>query len=403
MSGGAKALIAFLVAAAMLVGLFVLSERIPQGVADDPEEMEPVEQAPMKPEVPYDGPLVETAALHDTEYGGVIIDIPVADFEAAGFAFGDSVDISFSNGYEMKGIPYYNGYYVKVGEPLLLAYPGSDKPCACVNYGTPLWETSGLEIGDTATVKLHEKAKYKDIQDSLYMSYSDERVKFANDAVFANYREVHGGALKEDTLYRGASPAFDGRRRAGYVNALMQRDGIAYDLDLSDNPMEVEKHLERARMQGADTSYFETLKNGGDIGLIDLNQAYREQKFATSLAHGLYEMAKNDGPYYIHCIEGKDRTGFTCMLLEALAGATYDEMVADYMKTYDNYYGINQKTEPFKYETIKTIHADAMLAYIAGDTADDDEPNYSAGARNYLEYGGLSQAQISVIMGAICK
>jgi protein tyrosine/serine phosphatase len=32
--------------------------------------------------------------------------------------------------------------------------------------------------------------------------------------------------------------------------------------------------------------------------------------------------------YVVHCIEGKDRTGYVCALLEGLCGATYEEIVA---------------------------------------------------------------------------
>jgi len=47
----------------------------------------------------------------------------------------------------------------------------------------------------------------------------------------------------------------------------------------------------------------------------------------------------NDGPYLIHCTEGKDRAGFVSAVLEALMGADLQEIVADYMKSYENYYG----------------------------------------------------------------
>jgi len=52
-------------------------------------------------------------------------------------------------------------------------------------------------------------------------------------------------------------------------------------------------------------------------------------------------MASADGPYLVHCLEGKDRTGFVCIVLEALMSATYQEIVDDYMLTYNNYYHID--------------------------------------------------------------
>ena len=67
-------------------------------------------------------------------------------------------------------------------------------------------------------------------------------------------------------------------------------------------------------------------------------------------------MSKNEGPYYIHCVEGKDRTGFVCAVIEGLANATYEEIVDDYMKTYDNYYGVNESSNREKKIIIKAIY-----------------------------------------------
>lgn len=54
----------------------------------------------------------------------------------------------------------------------------------------------------------------------------------------------------------------------------------------------------------------------------------------------------------MHCTEGKDRAGFVSALLECYMGAAYDEVVADYMVTYYNYYGVTKEAEPAKYDAI---------------------------------------------------
>ena len=53
----------------------------------------------------------EIGVLEDDEYGGVFIDITIDEFNALGFAFGDSVDITFDNGIALEDIPYYTGYF----------------------------------------------------------------------------------------------------------------------------------------------------------------------------------------------------------------------------------------------------------------------------------------------------
>ena len=109
----------------------------------------------------------DAAVIQDTEFGGVYIDLTIDEFNGLGFAFGDSVDIEFSNGYALRDVPYYSGYYVNIGEPLLVGYPGYPHIKVAVNYGDSLWETAGLGPNDTATVTLAEAKKYLNVQEAL--------------------------------------------------------------------------------------------------------------------------------------------------------------------------------------------------------------------------------------------
>ena len=70
-----------------------------------------------KPEAPEEPvPSVKGCALiHETEFGGVYIKMPIEEFNQLGFEYGDSVTVKFSNGYTMEDIPYYNGYYTQTG------------------------------------------------------------------------------------------------------------------------------------------------------------------------------------------------------------------------------------------------------------------------------------------------
>ena len=67
-------------------------------------------------------------------YKGVYIEKTIDEFNALGFEYGDSVNIMFSNGFVLNDIPYYNGYYTKPGESLLVAYPGYEYIDACICY-----------------------------------------------------------------------------------------------------------------------------------------------------------------------------------------------------------------------------------------------------------------------------
>ena len=348
---------------------------------------------------------IEAKVAEDTTYGGVYVDVPVEKINAAGFALGDSVDVIFSNGCSLEDIPYYNGYYVDLDEPLLIAYPGDTRAKLCYNYGDKMWEVFELEGFEGVRITLREAGKYKDVQDALSVEYTDERDDYPSDVAFSNYREMKGGFLKEGTFFRGASSVSNEHNRAPFVNELMETGGIAYDLDLSDNEGEVEALLAQDKKDSIDVSCFEKIYDAGSVGYLDLGSAWRSDSFKRTLSQGLYEMSKHDGPYYIHCIEGKDRTGFACALIEALAGASYDEIVDDYMETYANYYGFTEEGEPGKYNAIKELQIDNMLAYLLGtsDKTDLDQADFTDGARKYLISGGLSADQVSEIESAICS
>ena len=146
--------------------------------------------------------LPDRPVMRDTSFGGVYIDIEIEDFNELGFSFGDSVDIVFSNGYELRGIPYYNGYYVNVGDPVLVGYPGYPHIEAALNYGGSLWVVAGLEEGDTATVTLANPGAYRAVQEAFDITYLSDRGAYPNlsDAQFANYRSLSGGALREGAV-----------------------------------------------------------------------------------------------------------------------------------------------------------------------------------------------------------
>ncbi len=339
-------------------------------------------------------PLRNGGIIHEPEFGGVYIDTSIEDFNALGYAYGDSVTVTFSNGYTLEDLPYYNGYYTANGEPLLIAYPGYPYIKAAVNNGGDLWEIAGLQEGDTAEIRLQTRGKYAAVQNARDIHYTDERADYASDAVFANFRSVKAGNIPEGRLYRSASPCDNQHNRAPYVDALMQEAGVRFILNLSDTDEKIRNYLADPAFA---SPYFRTLYSGGGVVKpISLNMNYGSEDFRRKLADGLTAMAENEGPYLTHCTEGKDRTGFVCMLLEALCGASYDEIVADYMETYANYYGITPEKDDEKYETIVSSVLDPMIGSLLPAGADLRTADLSACARQFL-LGAMDGAQVDAL------
>ena len=323
----------------------------------------------------------------------------------------------FSNGYTLEDIPYYNGYYVDAGDPLLIAYPGYDYIKACVNYGEDLWESAqlqtlfgqseepsvtslylqaGLKEHSKAEVRLRERGKYLAIQNARDIHYRDEREEFPSDEVFANFRNITVGNLKEGMVYRSASPCDNQHQRAPYADALMEAAGVKCVLDLADSDVKIEGYLAREDFV---SPYFRTLYEAGNVIPLAMNMNYFSEEFRTKIADGFIRMTEHDGPYLIHCTEGKDRTGFICMLVEALAGASYQEIVDDYMLTYENYYQIDAVRDPEKYDVILEKNLVTMLKTVVGDdTVDLETADLSAYARSYLMGCGMTEEQIDAFL-----
>lgn len=351
-------------------------------------------------------PAAETAAAEplqlkacavslDEEFGAVNIDCTIDDFNAMGFQYGDSVDVAFSNGYALEGIPYYNGYYNPNGTPLVIAYPGAASIQAAINYGDSLWEVAKLTEGDTVTITLAEAGSFRDIQDARDIHYVDDRSAFSNDAVFANFRAVSVTGIAENVLYRAASPCNNLHNRAPYVDALMGAAGVRLVIDLADTDEKIAGYMAKEDFASPN---FAALYENGKVCPLAMSANFYAEDFRSKLVTGLTAMIDNDGPYLVHCTEGKDRTGFVCMLLEALCGASYEEIAADYMITYDNYYQMTESTQKERYDTIVASVLDPMVQFVAGDeNADLKTVDLAQCAADFLERAGLSAEQISAL------
>lgn len=342
----------------------------------------------------------DKAIIYDDKFGGFYVDISLEDFNAAGFELGDSVDISLSDGQELIDIPYYDGYYNKINETLICAYPGYEHIKVANNSGDDLYEVLNLNDKIRATVVLNTRGKYIDIQETMSTVYENDRASFDTDETFANYRAMTGGDLKEGLFYRSASPVDNTYNRAAYVDSLISKDGIGFILNLSDNEEEMQSYMDEADFN---SPYVASLYQVGKIIFLDMSASYGAQDYRESVAQGLRAVLENDGPYLIHCLEGKDRTGFVAMLIEALCNADYEELLSDYMITYDNYYHINQTDKKKQYDAIVDIKFNDMVCFLAGVDSVEEIKNVDlqTKAAEYLMSGGMTENEIARLINRL--
>ena len=321
---------------------------------------------------------------------GFYLMIPAEELLGMGFALGDSVDVKLSNGVTLEDLPLYNGYYVKTDTLMLRASTGSSSVRALIYNGNDLYTAAGLTEGCTGIITLRERGKYRDVQESLSMEYTDERADYADDVRFGNFREMRGGELTEGLFYRAATPCDPEHNRAATVSALCEQAGIRCILDLADDADALAGYA-----QNEEIPYWREVYADGCVLPAKLSYDYRSEDYAKTVCGGLMAMMEKEGPYLIHCKEGKDRTGFVCLLLETLAGASIEEIIEDYMVTYDNYYGFDRESDPIRYDAVVEIGIMDMISFLQSRADGNAQNALADGVDKYCAMGGLTDGDIA--------
>ncbi len=337
----------------------------------------------------------------DTKFNACVVDVETSKLDEVGIFLGDSVNVKFSNGYTLNDIPYYTGYYVKNNMPLMVNYGGTSKLKITAN-NSGIWKQANLDSTMRVNIYLNESKKYIETEEALNQKYSDDLNQFGSKEAFSNFREIKVKNIKEGILYRGASPINNSRKRAHITDTLVESHKINYIIDLADSEEEYEKYI---ASEDFDSPYFKKLHDENKVSLLGMNSGYELDEYKQKVVKGLNELIKYDGPYFIHCNEGKDRTGFVCFLLEALIDSSYEEMKDDYMITYSNYFNITESNDKNKYDAIVDLYFNSFASYLLGkeDLNTLKTSSYKEKAKEYLISGGMSEENINQLITLLSK
>lgn len=297
----------------------------------------------------------------------------------------------FDNGFKFYDIPFFNGYYVEKGSAFLRALPNHFNLAICVEYNKAD-EITAASVGTKVTISLNTRGGMLNVLQMNNMVYSNERVNFDSDEEFANFRMVANGKIGKSKLYRGCSPMDNQNKRAVITNNLLREAQIKSSLDLSDITSDIESF---AASENFDSEFYYALFKRGGVVTLGVGLDFQSEDFANTLVSGIKEISKMQGPIYVHCLEGKDRTGFVIALLSSLMGASEEELIDDYMISYKNYYGITKK-EHERYQYICYKYFYPMLQVIKGS-----ENFYETGARAYLLNHGMTEEEISDLISLL--
>lgn len=350
------------------------------------------------------------------KYGNIVLDIDPAKLQEAGFTYGDVLAVKV-DGKDFQ-IPLCTNYSdVDTGElvardsggVLIVALNMGDFATAnglaakeTAEDGTYTWVfPEGKSLEDiTVSIAMGEKGGYRDQYLIHQLERTNERSDYASDQVFANFRNIAAGNLGENALFRSSSPVNNELGRAAYADDFVEANGIQAVMNLANSSEDIDGYI---AAEGFDSPYYASLYKDGKVKALNLGVDFTAADFKSGLAEGLKFFAANEGPYLVHCTEGKDRAGFVSALLTCLMGGNLDEVVSDYMTTYENYYHLEKGGE--QYEAVKSSNIVSILETITGTAKGGDlaKVDLAAAAESYVKGIGLGDGELSALKANLSK
>ena len=368
-----------------------------------------------EPVVVEEAKTLDSSVKDIQKYGNLVLSITKSDMDSIGAEYGDVFTVDLGD--QVLEAPYCTSYSdVEIGD-LVLRNDG-DGIILAINMGdfassygiatkvsnpdkTYQWVfEEGKKLEDiTLSLILTGKGEYRDQYLIHQLSRTNEREDYSSDAVFANFREIVGGNLGSGALFRSSSPVNNEIGRAKYADELVSLNNIRRVMNLADSRETIEGYFKEEDFA---SPYYKSLYENGQVIALNMGVSFKTREFQTGLVEGLTFLSKNEGPYLVHCNEGKDRAGFTSALLSALMGLTYDEIASDYMTSYENYYHVEKGTE--QYEAVKRSNIDSMLSFIAGvETKDLENVDLAAKAEEFLVAIGMEKVDIDTLKSKLSK
>lgn len=343
------------------------------------------------------------------KYGNLELTIPGSELDKAGFEYGDLLKITV-DGKEFT-VPYGTNYSdVDQGSTILrnsdghltLAinmgdFAGKNGIATKKTYEDKTYEwyyAAETNIPAVVTIEMGEKGGYYDewLIHQLKRTNNREDYKDLSDAEFANFRNVATTGMGENALYRSSSPINPEIGRNTYADKAAEAAGVKTFMNLANDEATAKGY------EGFDSTYY----SKQNVVYLNLGVDFTAADFKTGLATGLRYFTTHEGPYLVHCTEGKDRAGFVSALLECYMGAAYDEVVADYMVTYYNYYGVTKEAEPAKYDAILRSNIVKTLQTAFG-VEDLKTADLKQEATDFFKELGLTDAELTTLTANLSK
>ncbi|MCQ2183383.1 MAG: tyrosine-protein phosphatase [Bacteroidales bacterium] len=316
-----------------------------------------------------------------TDFGDIILPLPAEKLLSAGYSYSDMLDVEIlGKHYDIPMISDFS--LLEAGRAAMVVKKGNNAQigiliglfasrCRIADYSISekselVWKSrEGVSFPLNITISLKERRGYKDVYDVMSQSRIDKFVPGTQaEEQFCNFRDIggsfgSGGGIAKGIVYRGASPIDNTYGRSDLCDKMMTKYKIRSVVNLTDT---FEKATSYDKYQGSaysglNVSYCKFTNLETDIS--------RE-----AIAKAIRYIITSEPPIYVHCQEGKDRTGVFIALLEGFMGADGQEILDDDMMSFINYFHISKGTKVYD---IMSSHIFTLLSMLS-----DQEVNVSS-------------------------
>ena len=342
----------------------------------------------------YRGTEATTYVEEIGRYDAAVLALKAADLYAKGFDPGDLVTVTFP-GREFV-MPLGRAYSdVDSRQMILMEIVLDGRLLVTINNGDAFASIYNIRVGDTVTIRMKEKAGYLKEYELRSCEISGSREDYATDEIFANFRTVSAGNIVPGRLYRSMSPIDPADSRNFVADRLLSETDVKTVINLDGDP--------RERMDlypGYEDTWYSRLK------LVPAKICYSPEnpQFFAGLGTICRAIHLEEGPFLIHCRYGRDRTGNVCAVLEALCGATMDEITDDYMLSYENIHHIAHKNEKWQFHAERHVDDFFRKIFDMDDVRALPQPEITARIRTLLmTRSGLTAPDLDGVNRVLCR
>ena len=205
----------------------------------------------------------------------------------------------------------------------------------------------------------------------------------------SNFREIHMGSIAPGMLFRSSHPIKENVQEKT-ISILANSAKIRAVINLCDTSSSI-------NTKAIFAPWYNSLLRAGRIIALGMDFSITSDSFKRKFKKGLEFIINTEGPWLIHCHAGVDRTGFVSMVLESFMGASLEEVINDYLCSFNSIF------ESSIYEAQKADARVAMkiLSVMSGSMLINAQ-NLQEIAEIYLHKTiGLSAEEIQLLKGKL--